>query len=437
MAEERARVTITELAPGGAGIAHVERDGERRAVFVARAAPGDVADVAIDFATRPARAAIVSLVSAGAGRAAPPCAHAAACGGCDWMHLSTEAQAEAHVAVVRAALPDEWRDAPLTHNPAPSRLRFRTRARVHVVASGRSISVGMFSTRSHEPVTPAECVILDPVLDSARLALRAMLGEARAKGRGEAKLALGHPSPPGGAPRRAVLDLAWEGELPAPFFGALERGSGAGGPFAGARVRLPGAKRSLDVGDPTPWIVAADGEPLALAPGGFAQSSDLANAGLVRRVAALALPSTVPAGSALLELYAGAGNLTVMLARGAKVTAWESDEAAADAARANLRARRLAGRVTCRDARGAEIPDGTRVVVLDPPRAGAREVCEALVRRPPARVVYVSCDPQTLGRDARVLAARFAPSSIDVFEMFPHTSHVETVLALDRRPRRP
>lgn len=430
-------MTVTALAPGGAGVAHVERDGERRAIFVERAAPGDVADVAVDFATRPARASILSLVSPGAGRAEPPCAHAAACGGCDWMHLTAEAQADAHVAVVRAALPEAWRDVSLTHHPAPSRLRFRTRARVHVVASGKTISVGMFSARSHEPITPSECVILDPVLDSARLALRAMLGEARARGRGEAKLALGHPSPPGAAERRAVLDLAWEGDLPAPFFGALERATGPGGVLAGARVRLPGAKRSLDVGDPTPWIVAADGVPPALAPGGFAQSSDLANAALVRRVAELALPASVPAGSALLELYAGAGNLTVMLARAAKVTAWESDEEAAAAARENLRARGLAGKVTCKDAREADVPEGTRVVVLDPPRAGAREVCETLARRPPARVVYVSCDPQTLGRDARVLAARFAPASIDVFEMFPHTSHVETVLALDRRPRGP
>jgi 23S rRNA (uracil1939-C5)-methyltransferase len=75
------------------------------------------------------------------------------------------------------------------------------------------------------------------------------------------------------------------------------------------------------------------------------------------------------------------------------------------------------------------------VVVLDPPRAGAREVCEALLKGRAKRVVYVSCDPPTLGRDLQVLLGGFRVEHLDAFEMFPQTPHLECVVTLLRKPR--
>ena len=440
-------IHVTELAPGGAGVAHVEHRGERRAVFVERAAVGDRALVDVDFATRPARGALVAVREPGPGRVASPCAHAERCGGCDWMHLAPDAQAAAHRAIVLAALPpDLVAGAEIEVYPAPARLGARARVRLHLVARDRRITMGMFAPRSHDPVPVPDCPILDPALERARIAFGELAGaafarEGKGRGRGEARLALG-PIDAEGAPRRAVLELTWEGELPPGFFAALERAIGDGGFLAGARVRLAGAKKPLDVGDPTPWILGADGAPLRLAPGGFAQSSDEANARLARRAASLALPDgDVPSGEPppqLVELYAGAGNLTVLLAARARVIACESDEDAANAARANLAARGLSAphvRVATKDARAFEIPDGTRVVVLDPPRAGAREVAERLAKKPVARVVYVSCDPQTLGRDLAILAPRYELARLELHEMFPQTSHVESVALLVRKRR--
>lgn len=442
MAGPPIEIRITELAPGGAGVGHADHGGARRAVFVERAAVGDLALVDVDFASRPARGALVAVREPGPGRVASPCAHADRCGGCDWMHLAPDAQAAAHRAIVLGAVPPELAaGADVELFAAPARTGARARARLHLVARDRRITMGMFAPRSHDPVPVPDCPILDPALERARLALGALFAEAfaregKGRGRGEARLALGPiPEPAAQAPRRAVLDLAWEGELPPGAFAALERAIGAGGFLAGARVRLAGAKRPLDVGDPTPWILAADGAPLRLAPGGFAQSSDDANARLARSVASLAAPRADDPPSPLVELYAGAGNLTVLLAARAKVTACESDEDAAAAARANLAARGLSAKVATKDARAFEIPEGTRVVVLDPPRAGAREVCERLAKRPVARVVYVSCDAQTLGRDLAVLAPRYDLARLELHEMFPQTSHVEVVALLERKKR--
>jgi 23S rRNA (uracil1939-C5)-methyltransferase len=77
-------------------------------------------------------------------------------------------------------------------------------------------------------------------------------------------------------------------------------------------------------------------------------------------------------------------------------------------------------------------PSTTRLVVLDPPRTGAREVCTRLASSRVARVVYVSCDTQTLARDLAILASAYVPRSVAAFEMFPETSHVEAVVVLDR-----
>ncbi len=123
-----------------------------------------------------------------------------------------------------------------------------------------------------------------------------------------------------------------------------------------------------------------------------------------------------------------------MLARASDVRAIESDEDACNAARNNLRARHLEARITCADADVFEVPKGQDVVVLDPPRTGARAPCERLASvSKPHRIVYVSCDRATLARDLAILDARYDVRSVDVFEMFPHTSHAETVVALDRR----
>jgi 23S rRNA (uracil1939-C5)-methyltransferase len=105
------------------------------------------------------------------------------------------------------------------------------------------------------------------------------------------------------------------------------------------------------------------------------------------------------------------------------------------AARANVASRTLSARVVEADANAYPIPKSAKLVVLDPPREGARAVATALAaraakQRVPA-IVYVSCDPPTLARDVRTLTdAGYVIQAAETFEMFPQTSHVETVVVL-------
>src|ERR1700722_11525716 len=99
---------VTQLAPGGAGVAHAEIDGERRAVFVRNAAPGDQVRVDVDLSQRPALGKLVTVLSGGPDRVPSPCAWSERCGGCDWMHLSLDGQTRGHVEQLRAQLPATW-----------------------------------------------------------------------------------------------------------------------------------------------------------------------------------------------------------------------------------------------------------------------------------------------------------------------------------------
>ncbi len=415
--------SITSLAPGGDGVAHVELGGERRAVFVPGTAPGDRARLEVDASRRPARGRVVALVSAGADRVPPPCPWSARCGGCDWMHLAVPAQTRTHVEHLRAALPVSWRGMEIGGSPAPEPLGYRTRARVHVrsLRSG-SVVVGMHEARSHEPVEVETCAVLDPTLEQARRTMAHLLEGSR--GRGDVQIGLG-------AGRVPVLDVRWDGDLPPQTYARIEAAV-ADGRIAGAQVVLPGATRPARIGDPTPWMTGGDGAPLRLSAGGFAQAAEAVNAALTQHVARVVQPWQADRA---VELYSGAGNLSILLARGVgDLACVESSRDACEAARDNLRARDVQNaRVVEADAGAYAWSKAVRLVVLDPPRTGARAVAERLAESRVAHVVYVSCDAQTLGRDLTLLAKGYAPVSITSFEMFPQTSHAEAVVALERR----
>jgi 23S rRNA (uracil1939-C5)-methyltransferase len=183
------------------------------------------------------------------------------------------------------------------------------------------------------------------------------------------------------------------------------------------------------VGDPTAWTEGADGEPLE-APA-FAQAHPGVAAQIgehLRGLAGQGRPSVV-------ELFAGAGTFTVLLAPGnPSYVAVEESQASCEAARRNLERRGLGhARVQQADASAWKIPPRTSLVILDPPRTGARAVMEALASSSVAEVLYVSCDPATLARDLSILADnRYEVCSLHGYDLFPQTSHLEVVAHLRR-----
>jgi 23S rRNA (uracil1939-C5)-methyltransferase len=242
------------------------------------------------------------------------------------------------------------------------------------------------------------------------------------EGAGEVALALGHEGRP------AIVLRSLQPQPPA-LYAACAALADAG-QVAGVAVWVAGTTLPAQFGAAVEWSLGGDDQPLQGTLGGFSQVHAEVNRALVARVAQLAQSE----GQRVLELHAGHGNFSVVLARGARgYTAVEQSGDAVQALRDNLQRRGLPARVLEGDALAKVGKGALDVALLDPPRAGAPGVLAALARRKPARVIYVSCDPATLARDLRELEPfGYRLASAEVFDMFPQTADLESVVSMER-----
>jgi 23S rRNA (uracil1939-C5)-methyltransferase len=415
------RLTISDIAKGGDGVAHTEIDGSTRAVLIARTVPGDLVDARVPLAGGLLRGELLSVVSAGAERVKPACPHFEECGGCDLMHLSSRGQRAYRERVVEVALRKALiGDVKVTHHDAPIVAGYRRRARVFIECGKNRTICGFRAAFSHRVIEVANCLVLEPSIDKARSRMSTWL--AGSSGRGEALIQPGREG-------RPCISLRWYGELAAQVFREAEKRV-LDGEWAGVSVLLEGASSAAVIGDAHGRTLGVDDLPFETSVGGFMQAFDVMNRELVK----VAVEDAGCEGERVLELFSGAGNISVALARKtAFLETVESEAGAVEAARKNLAERGLSARMRVADANQAKPSKDTRVVVLDPPRTGAAEASEAVAKSGARRVVMVSCDPATLARDIeKLMAGGFEVEKADVFEMFPQTSHVELVLKLSR-----
>lgn len=378
---------ITSLAAGGDGVG---RDASGRVTFVPRTAPGDRVRARILKQTKTfARAELVEILVPSPSRVEPPCPHfAEGCGGCDWMHVARAEQLAAKQAIVAGALRKlEGLTVHPIADPAPP-LGWRRRARFHVGGD----AVGLYQLGTNRIVPIDTCPQLEPALDAAYQKTTALTPPS-----GELALLVGHQGDIAigtTRPWRLALGLVESDWLS----GVVSAGVAVGDPVIEVEPGLWGS----------PWD--------------FAQASAAGNAELIARTRA-----AVGAGPGrLLELYAGNGNLT----RGLLADGWTVLATDGVAPPKPPTPDYVAGEVTevLADLRGP-----FDAVVLDPPRAGAADAIEPIVKLGPRVIVYVSCDPATLARDAQKLVeAGYRATDAWPVDLMPQTSHVEVVVRFVR-----
>lgn len=385
-------VRITSLAAGGDGVGRL---GDGRAVFVPRTAPGDLVALGpLRLHRSWARADSAAVLEPGPDRVAPRCGHydADRCGGCQWQHVAPEAQRRARGAVVGEALRriGGLDVADPAVEPAPADWGYRHKLTLHVDAGGR---IGLHPLgRPAESFDLRRCEIAHADLNAL---WRSMAARRDLLPRGLERLVLRRSrggrlevSVEMGGPRRA-----WRGA------DRLRRGLSDDGVEAGIRAE-PGPAAFEQV---------------------YPEMGDRIRAHAVAALGDLS-------GRHAWDLYAGIGETADLLsAAGASVDSVEADPAARRPAGGP--ARRHVERVEDVVTR-LQRPD---VVVTNPPRTGMdRRAVEGIAAAAPARLAYVSCDPATLARDLRRLPG-YRLASLRAFDLFPQTSHVESVAVLERR----
>lgn len=406
------RGRVLEVARGGDAV--VETDAGK--VFVPGGLAGEIVEVDEPRRKQGAlRAKLLHVVDASPHRVQPACKYVHECGGCSLMHASMDAQLDIKRSFVRHAVGPT---APIHVHRGGDAVGYRRRARLHFRAGERGGTLGYQPRGSRDVIDIETCLVLRPGLGEALCAFREKLLPVL-KGEGEVWLAYG-------ANNRAVVWLETRTEQSSEAYRAIERFAGDAN-VAGAALQCGDTAPAL-WGSPEEVSLGADGVPLVGPVFGFSQANAETNHELVNVAVALAQPE----GLAVLELFSGNGNFTVALARSAKsVRAMESHEASVKACQRNVVARgfeNVTAVLTDLGENRTGWPKRTDIVLLDPPRAGARECMAPIAALGPKRVVYVSCDTATLERDAKgLLEAGYEIREAHLFDMFPQTAHVETV----------
>lgn len=425
---KKQRLSIQRLANDGRGIVFFDN----RTWFVEGALPEEE----IEARVLNARSQIVEarterVLSASALRRAEPCRHARVCGGCNLQHLSAQDQlalkqrslAE-HLSRVAGIEPQQWAE-PLS---GPE-FGYRRRARLAIRGDHktRRLDVGFRASASQDIVAIQECPVL---VQPLQVMLPALLAVMHAL---EKPQAIGHLELFSGT-AEAVL-VRHTAALAATDLQRLT----AFAQEQGVQLWLQGegAPQPLDPAYLLGYRLPAWNLELAWRPGDFVQVNAPVNEAMVAQALDWLAPQ---AGERVLDLFCGLGNFSLPLARlGAEVVAIEGVAEMVDRARTNAERNGLETAHFYRadlskpliDAQWAE--GGFQAVLLDPPRDGALEIVRQMATLGARRVVYVSCNPATLARDAvELLGLGYQLKRAGVLDMFPQTAHVEAMALFER-----
>ena len=421
---EELEVAVEKGVYRGLGLAR--HDG--RVVFVPRGLPGDRVRVRVASASRGfLRVTPLARLEDGPGRRPSPCSVSDACGGCAYQDLDYPGQLALKEAILRESLaragaPFEG-DIPVAPSPEEG---WRMRASLHLVRGPDGLRVGLHEEGSHRLVEFDPCLQLSRRMNAAVQALKRAL-EARPQVASRLQ-ALDLAESPDGEERVAAVS----GDLRAEDGPALAQAGADVADLTGMgfwRERRGRRDFLLVRGDPHVHATLL-GRRLRAHVASFFQANRFLVEDLTRAVVEM-----VPAGGRVLDLYCGVGLFSIPLAaRGDEVLGAEISESAVFDASANGRDLPQARffKADVREALSRWPRGGAESVVLDPPRAGAGpEVVEAVAARRPDVVVYVSCDPPTLGRDlAEFARLGLRPDRMRAFDMFPDTFHLETLVRL-------
>src|SRR5262245_51524769 len=415
---------IESLAYGPYGIGRIDN----RVMMVPATVPGDkirarVTDSKVNYAVGEK----LRLLQPSPLRQTPPCPYANDCGGCPWQQVQYKAQLGAKEQSVADALRrigklDGFELRPII--ASPHEYHYRRRIRVQCDKANR---IGVFRAFSHDLVEVDGCLIADGRLNKVIAPLRTWINELDTR--------VEHVEiVTGDEPNEVVAAGKITGEFIARDDSACERfidGSGING------LILYAENWRKEWGRTAVSIRSDDGICLKVEGDVFTQINAEGNRKLLRELLAA---GGFGKSDQVLELYSGAGNFTLSLAKRAqKAVAVESYRQSVDSGKRSAQLNGIANiRWIC-----AHVPAAVKQltmqrerfskIILDPPRAGAKGIDRGLAALGAEKILYVSCNPATLARDLAALVGHgYKLASVQPIDLFPHSFHVETLAVMIR-----
>ena len=439
-------LTVESLDLEAQGVAH---DAEGKVVFIDGALPGEQVRVTVQRRKNNwEQATAVAWRRESSQRVRPQCPHFGTCGGCKMQHLHVAAQ----VATKQRALEDAlWHLGKVK----PERLlrpiegpawgyRYRARLSVRHVAKKGKVLVGFHERKSSYVADMERCEVLPPKLSALLLPLRELVAGMQQRDRlPQIEVAVGDTV--------TALVLRHLEPLSEPDAARLRAFAAAHDVQWWLQPKGPDSVHLLDEGGAElAYALPEFGIAMPFKPTDFTQVNHQINGVLVSRALRLLEPQ---AHERVIDWFCGLGNFTLPIARSAsEVLGVEGSEALVQRSRENALRNGLGDRTRFEARNLFELPAADLAGygsadkwLVDPPREGAFALAKALAElhaepalapgwRPPQRIVYVSCNPATLARDAGLLVhqAGYRCVAAGAVNMFPHTAHVESLAVFER-----
>jgi 23S rRNA (uracil1939-C5)-methyltransferase len=426
---------IESLDRDGRGVSHVEG----KAIFIEGALPGETVEYS-SYRKKPSYevAQAVDIINASSARTDPSCPWYYRCGGCSLQHYDLRGQIAAKQRILEDAMWHIGRVSPERifspiHGPS-WHYRHRARLSVRLVPKKGGILVGFHERKSSYVVEMSSCEVLPQHVSAAIPELKRLVERLSIRDRiPQIEVALGESAsvlvfrilePLGDNDKALLSDFA--------DASGFQIWLQPKGPDT-ARLFAPVDAAALD------YLLPEFGVRIGFLPTDFTQVNHAVNRILVRRAMDLLAPQH---DDLVGDFFCGLGNFSLPIARlGARVYGVEGNEQLVGRARHNALSNKLScqfdaanlfDEVECESSLARMGP--LTKALIDPPREGAMELVKQLVRLSSLqKIVYVSCDPATLARDAGLLNQAFNLIGAGVVNMFPHTSHVESIAVFQRR----
>jgi 23S rRNA (uracil1939-C5)-methyltransferase len=400
-------LTIEKVVHGGKGLS---RDLQQ-IVFVPLTLPGEKVRVRITATRRDfLEAEPVEIVEPSPDRVSPACRYYGHCGGCQLMHAAYDLQVRLKTAILRETLSRNKLRFPEIQTISGAPLAYRHRAQIKV--DPRHARLGFFERETSRIVDVKECLCLTPGLNRLLPLLREVLQAAPVRGLSEIECYENNEG-------RTVVYL----NVPPPeqWIQRLGDRTTIVGPRDLENTALTWRFREFE---------------LPMRPDVFMQINACLWKHLIQEVECHH-DKDKSRDRIMVELYCGAGFFTLPLSeRFARILACEENASAIRLARERYPGRNIDWK--CARAEEFAVPSEASVALVDPPRAGLhKKVIERILTHPFEKISYVSCDAASLGRDLKALSPKYVIDRLTLIDLFPQTSHFETVVLLRPHPLSP